>query len=414
MSDRRITVYIILITCLLFGLFTGRPFFFNLAYLLGTLLVLSFIWASLAVNWVRIGRQTRNRRGQVGRTLDEQFVVTNSGWLPKLWLEVRDHSTLPAHAASRVVPSLLPNGVYSWTVQTRCVVRGEFTLGPLSLSSGDPFGLFMFRKHLPATSKILVYPMVVPILDFAPPSGQISGGEARRQRVPFVTTNAAGVRQYSPGDSLNRVHWRTSARQDRLMVKEFELDPQADSWVVLDLSHGSLIERPYSITGSEGAGFIPPSSEEYAIVIASSIVQYYLAHERNLGIITFNPERFVSQPNRGHKQETRILEMLATARSENDITLKEMLALEDRNFTRGSTVTIITADMGASWVNEAHLLVRRGMRVITILLDPLSFGGEQTADAQSLTLGGGGVMTYVIRNGDDISAALTTPIYAIR
>ena len=49
-----------------------------------------------------------------------------------------------------------------------------------------------------------------------------------------VTPQAAGVRDYAPGDALRRIHWPTSARRDRLMTKEFDQDPQADVWIFLD------------------------------------------------------------------------------------------------------------------------------------------------------------------------------------
>jgi uncharacterized protein (DUF58 family) len=414
MSDRRITIYLMLIGSLLFGLFTGRPFFFNVAYLLGFLLVSAFFWSSMATNWVKIGRQTRNRRAQVGRTLDETFVVSNTAFLPKLWLEVRDQSTLPAHIASRVVPLLLPRRNYSWSVRTLCAVRGEFTLGPLTITSGDPFGLFQSRKHIPATSTVLVYPMVAPILDFAPPIGAISGGDARRQRAPFITTNASGVREYAPGDSLNRVHWKSSARQDRLMVKEFELDPQADTWVVLDLNMNARFERPYSVTGTEGAGYIPPSTEEYGIVIAASVAEYFLNKDRMLGFVTYCPQRTLLQPERGYRQQGHILETLATARSEDQFSLKELLALEDHHFARGSTITIVTADMSQGWMDAAYLLVRRGLRVAAVLMEPTSFGGEGTTDEAALLLASEGVVPYVVRNGDDIGVALAVPVYNVR
>src|SRR5690348_7242812 len=120
MADRRIGVYLLLIGCLLAGLLTGRPFFLNLAYLFGALLAASWLWSRLATFNVRIGRRTPTRTTQVGRPFDEQFTVYNTGLLPKLWLEVRDHSTLPNHRASRVVPTLWPRARYSWTAQTVC------------------------------------------------------------------------------------------------------------------------------------------------------------------------------------------------------------------------------------------------------------------------------------------------------
>jgi uncharacterized protein (DUF58 family) len=415
-ADRRVTIYLIIIGCLLFGLFTGRPFFFSIAYVLGALVLAALVWSWVAASSVKIARTTRNRRAQVGRTLDEQFIVTNTGWLPKLWLEVRDHSTLPAHAASRVAPFLWREKPYSWKVNTVCSVRGEFLLGPLTLSSGDPFGLFHARKQIAATSTILVYPMTVRVYEFVAPLGRLSGGDARRQPVPFVTSHAAGVREYAPGDSLNRVHWKSSARHNKLIVKKFEIDPQADSWVILDLSATATYARPYTMTGQEPEGYIPPASEEYAVVIAASLMEYFLQKERMTGFLCYGSTRTLIPPDRGYRQSAKVLELLANVHNTGQTSLKEVLALESHSFTRGATVAIITADMSAAWTEEAHRMARRGLRVAAVLLDPLSFGGVvmPLVGEQATILAGSGVAPYVVRNGDQLSLALSTPAIHLR
>src|SRR5215207_4555599 len=175
MQSRRNTIYILLSLCLLTGLFTGRAFFFNLAYLFGGLLIISFVWAWLSVRWISISRKTRARRAQVGRNLDEAFSVYNRSILPKLWLEVRDHSDLPGHRASHVVPALGVRSRYQWYVETPCLVRGEFQLGPMTIVSGDPFGLFLSPRRIGATSRVVVYPATVPITKIELPMGILSG-----------------------------------------------------------------------------------------------------------------------------------------------------------------------------------------------------------------------------------------------
>lgn len=408
MPNQRNTLYGLLIICLVLGLLTGRTFFLNLAYLLGALLLVSLAWSWIAVAGVRIVRQTRARRAQVGRTFDELFIVRNSSPFPKLWLEVRDHSDVPGHNPSCVVPLLLPTYNYRWTAQTVCTVRGEFTLGPMTLVSGDPFGLFQITRHISATSKILVYPPTMPIRGFVAPTGLLSGGDAQRQRTHFVTTNAAGVREYAPGDSFNRIHWKSSARRDSMFVKEFELDPLSDVWMFLDLSKASLFERPYTAEGSAGEFFIPPSSAEYGIVAAASLAQYFLIKERSLGFVTYNPYRSVLQPDRGNRQLTRILETLAVARSESDYSCQQLIALEGHHMARGTTVVIITADPTDAWIFEANLLVRRGLRTVAVVMDPTSFGATDVRDVDETRalLEGNGVITYAVRQGDNLTAVL--------
>jgi uncharacterized protein (DUF58 family) len=411
MQNRRTAVYVLLILSLLTGLFTGRSFFFNLAYLLGGLLVISFIWAWLSVRWISISRRTRARRAQVGRSLDEVFIVRNQTIIPKLWLEVRDHSDLPGHRASHVVPVLGARGSYRWYIETPCLVRGEFQLGPLTILSGDPFGLFLSPRRLGVTSKVIVYPATVPVNHFELPIGMISGGEAQRRRAHFVTTNAAGVRDYVPGDSFNRIHWRTSARRDRLMVKEFEIDPLVDIWLFVDFSMSSLIEDPALRRNERGSIIptsqaIPPSTEEYSVVVAASLAQYFIEIERALGFAAYVPHREVYQPERGSRQMTNILQTLAIARSYSNYTVGQMLTLETPYLTRGTTLVIVTASLDQAWVSEAQILSRRGIRPVCVLVDPSSFGGMKSSDEMRGILRLAKIPTIVVRKNDDLTAAL--------
>src|SRR5689334_2971124 len=97
MANRRNAFYFFAIILMTLGLVSGRAFFLKVAYVLIFLLVASLVYSWLAVNWLQMGRQTYVRRIQVGQMFEERFRVFNRGWIPKLWLEVRDHSTLPDH-----------------------------------------------------------------------------------------------------------------------------------------------------------------------------------------------------------------------------------------------------------------------------------------------------------------------------
>lgn len=411
MGNQRNILYLLIIFFLVAGAFSQRTFFFNLAYAIGAILVGAFIWAWTAVNWVSIARLTQARRAQVGHPLEEQFIVRNTGLFPKLWLEVRDHSDLPNHYASHVVPTLFPRRRYRWETHTICVRRGAFTLGPMAVVSGDPFGLFQFPRQIDSVSSIIVYPPTVPVHRFATPVGTLSGGEAVRRRAHFVTTNASGVREYQPGDSFNRIHWRSTARRNRLLVKEFELDPLADVWIFLDLSLESLVERPQA-RGDNGHMFtsatnLPPATDEYAITVAASLAQYFIEKGRALAFVTYSPYREIVQPDRGPRQLTRILEILAVARSETDITLRELLLLEANALGRGTTAIIVTASQDEGWAAEMHTLTRRGIRVICVLIDPVSFGGYARNGHFRQIVEATGALVYTIRQDDNLSAALS-------
>ncbi|MFW5709348.1 MAG: DUF58 domain-containing protein [Chloroflexota bacterium] len=412
MYNRRNAIYILIILSLLTGLFTGRAFFFNLGYMLIGIVLVSLLWAWMSVRWIGITRRTRSRRAQVGRIFDETFIVRNRAWLPKLWLEVRDESNLPGHRVSYVVPAMGLRSQHVWTVSTRCTARGEFRLGPMTLSSGDPFGLFNSERHLNASSRLIVYPRILRLSHVDLPIGMLSGGEAQRRRSHYVTTNAAGVRDYVPGDSFNRIHWRTSARKDRLIVKEFEIDPLVDIWLFADFSQGSLIEDP-AVKRIDGVGpvlsntsDIPPSTEEYVAVVAASLARYFIGLERALGFAAYTPNREIHQPERGNRQLTRILESLAVARSLSSYSLEQMLTLETPYFTRGTTLVIVTASLDLAWVREAQILMRRGIRPVCVLVDAASIDDQHNTDELKGVLSMSRIPVIVVRHGENIAAAL--------
>ena len=412
MSNRRNALYILLILSLLTGIFTGRALLFNIAWLIAALMLLSLLWTWLSVRGIALTRATKTRRSQVGRLFRESFSVRKTSILPKLCLEIHDHSNLPGHQASRVIPTLLNRRSYRWDVETACLVRGEFQLGPLTVISSDPFGFFRLPRRLNVTERLIVYPMTIELNKVILPMGFLSGGDAQRRLTHQITTNASSIRDYVSGDSMNRIHWRSTAHTGKLMVKEFELDPLVDIWLFSDFSADSLYEDPaIRRVGQIGhiipsAPSIPPSTEEYGAVIAASLAKYFIESERMVGYAAYTPYRQIFQPDRGSRQLTRILQALAVARSTSNHSLKEMLALETHHFTRGTTLIIMTSSLDIDWITEAQVLMRRGIRPLCIFIDPQSFHPQRDSNAMRGMLHLAKIPTLIIGKNDDIALAL--------
>lgn len=411
MIYRRNIVYMLIISSLLGGVIIGRGFFYQIAYVLGITLIVSLVVAWSSVNWLGMRRWTYVRRLQVGDDFDETFTVRNKALIPKLWVEVHDHSNLPHHNGSHVVPMLRWRKSYDWRVKTPCTQRGQFTLGPITLISGDPFGFYQFPRRIDATSSVLVFPPTVPLYDFASPIGKLSGGQAVRQRTFETTPNAYGVREYAAGDSLNRIHWKTSARRGKLMVKEFELDPLGDVWVFLDLSRESLVAR----TSSASLDYVlqprlrvPPSTEEYGIVIGASITRYFLEQGRTVGFLSYTPYRDYVAPDRGGRQLNDVLEILALASSKTEHTLREMLAFEGHNLPRGTTLVLVTSSTQTDWLTEAYAQVQRGVTVVAVMINAASFG-RTSIDFNLLRqqVESAGIMVYPVNYDDNLTEILS-------
>ncbi len=399
---------------------TGRRLFLSLSYLLGATIVLSLLWAWANLRWLSLSRVTQTLRAQVGRPVEERLILRNKSYLPKLWLEVRDGSELPDHRVSRVVHGLGPRRSRGWNIKTNARRRGRFRLGPIQLSSGDPLGLFLFKRDLPQTSYITIYPATHDLPGFAPPVGRQLGGESLRRRTHNITPNFAGVREYMSGDAFNRIHWPSTARTGRLIVKEFEEDPTSDIWIVLDMHQDTFVQAPPAVVELAAPGSlawlvnaqaeVPPSTTETAVTVAASIMKHFLEENRAVGMIAHAAAREILQPDRGLRPLTHALEYLAVLQAVGRRRLHEVMALEVAFFTRGTTVVLVTSSASLKWVDALRVLRRRGVRVVAVLVDAASFDPtvmrhEEVRAALAIQ----GVPTYIVRNGDAIPDALGRP-----
>jgi uncharacterized protein (DUF58 family) len=413
--------------CYLAAQGTGQRLFFHLTYLLIGLLFVALAWAWLNVRGLQVERETLAQRAHVGEYARERIAIRNRWPFPKLWVELQDRSDMPEHGAG-FVTSLGPHKRGRWLARTLCTARGRFTLGPSTIVSGDPFGIWRVSRTFPATNEIIVYPQLVDLPEFSLPSAELPGGQDTRARSYNVTPNVASLREYAPCDSFNRIHWRSTARTGRLMVKEFELDPSADVYIVLDMQErtvvtdlrqvaGRKIERPRPSFWWQRPPEPKPanervyeSTEEYGVVAAASIARALLARNRIVGMVAWGQHREIIPAERESRQLFKILEALAILRAYGTESLAEVLVAESQRFSRNSTLVIITSSTDERWLAALQQQLYRGLRAVVVFVDPLSFGGWYDPAPIINHLVELRVPVYRVRQGESIANALREPM----
>jgi uncharacterized protein (DUF58 family) len=296
--------------------------------------------------------------------------------------------------------------------------RGIYQLGPTILKAGDPFGLFQSKRICENEAALLVYPKMFEILNFPNPPGLLPGGESLRRRTPQITSNASGVREYVPGDPMNRIHWLSTARRNRLIAKEFELDPLADVWLFLDLyksDHYTLpdikLETKVDISWQENINIqLQPATIEYSVSIAASLARYYLQQDRAVGAVFSDSGIDILPSDRGGRQLNKILEALAMLGAEGEIPLESLVEAQARHLPRGSTIILITPGTSETLFNLADILIRRGMRPIVILVDGSTFGGPESQHLLSRSLEFLKIPVYVVAYGDDLAVLFSRDV----
>ena len=172
---------------------------------LGGALFASYLWARSLHKGLRLERLMRFGWAQVGDVLEEQFVLTSRSFLPAPWVEVMDHSDLPAYQAS-VGTCTASFETASWRTRGICSRRGIYTLGDTTVRTGDPFGIFSVEFHYPETATLMVMPPVVPLPDIeVAPGGWLGDGRLHPNAAEKVFS-ASTVRPYQPGDSLRCIY----------------------------------------------------------------------------------------------------------------------------------------------------------------------------------------------------------------
>jgi uncharacterized protein (DUF58 family) len=390
--------------------------FYQLIYLCILLIVISGLWTLFSVRGITLKRSARGLRQQLGQIFEERFEIINTYRISRPYIEVRDESSIPRKGGSRVISWIAPHEQRNYNAYTYLSKRGEFSLGPTVLYSGDPFGLFSYTRRLSAEKSLLVLPYIVDLQYFPFPPGLLPGGRALRRKTSEATPHAAGVREYVPGDPRNRIHWPSTARRNRMMVKEFDQDPQADVWIFLDsqkrvqaeqnklldileIDQLWLIKHNLEVT-------LPPDTYEYSVSIAASISKYFIQKGQGVGLASAGQSVTVLSAERGERQLGKILENLAFLKGEGKLPLLGLIEAQSPHLPRGSIVVLITCSIEDTVEVAIDELVMRNLRPVVVLIDPIGFGGDKSSEQLALNLENKQKPFAVISKGDNLKFIL--------
>jgi uncharacterized protein (DUF58 family) len=154
------------------------------------------------------------------------------------------------------LPLLPPGGEAEARLEVLPLKRGPLRFVGADLAQRDPLGLWrgFVRRRLPQT--VLILPKRYPLPEMALPGchkyqqGGVAFAASVGESEEFVS-----VRDYRPGDPLRHVHWRSSARTGRLVVKEFEEEFFMRHALVLDTFATAQQARAFEEAVSIAASF---------------------------------------------------------------------------------------------------------------------------------------------------------------
>jgi uncharacterized protein (DUF58 family) len=260
------------------------------------LTVLPFL-AAVFVQWNRvrldIHRHLSAPRVHAGARINVAIDITNQGSLTTPFLLLEDAVSPALGKPARLVVTGVPPGSrqrVSYPVATRH--RGRYTIGPLSISISDPFGLARVRMQTTSKNEIIVYPVVEELEAWTLGMQGAGAGESTVRHLFRSAAEFYTMREYVTGDDLRRIHWPSVARTGNLMIRQDESTRRSMATIFLD-----------NRTGAMGADASP--GFEKGVSVAASIGRLLIQAGFAVNLATLDTEPILVT-------ETTLLETLAS------------------------------------------------------------------------------------------------------
>jgi uncharacterized protein (DUF58 family) len=355
-------------------------------YPVATGLVLAVV---LALGWVRLSARPPHvsRHGAIRNVIEGDDVRID------LVVEARSPvppPTLVAHERPGRLPErrveLYRAGRrrFAGGFELRGVPRGRYAFDAVRLTIEDPFALARASLIQGERQALVVYPRLVSLTQlFSEGQSQTQDGRRLLLRRP-TGYELHGVREYVEGESLRNVHWRSTARRGRLMVKERDDAPSDEVAVLLDGDELGAADESFDL----------------AVRAAGSILQAHVRRGRRCSLVVNSATREV-QSVASEGEWHRALEVLAGAEPTARTRAFALLQLDGGVIARSLELVVVTSRVDVPLVDRLvqRSLSRRGTSLVYVEATP-------RPEPQLLRLQSAGIPVAVVRPGGDLAQAL--------
>jgi uncharacterized protein (DUF58 family) len=363
----------------------GSKILYPVAIGLPVAVLLAWLWTALANRPLQIrrtlasGERLEGEDVEVTVRLASERRLVPARWTLRERIGKLGEVTTPVGATgfARYVLEQLPRGRYEFQSSIAVIE--------------DPFGLERVEQPLESPGALLVYPRLVELDRLFSEGGRRSHDGRRLLLRRPSGFDLHSVRDYEHGDSLRKVHWRSTARRGQLMVKELEDSPRDEVAVVLDADPGAVVGGSFDVQ----------------VRAAGSLLLSHVRHGRR-AVLVVNGAHAELQGVRSAEGDWRqALDLLAAVEPEPGPPLAAVLADQSSAVARSLELVVVTASLPPRLVER---LVERALvsgSVSLVFVDPSSFAGAPPKPLpELLRLQAAGVTVAVLRDGDDLAERL--------
>jgi uncharacterized protein (DUF58 family) len=386
---------------LLFGWLFGASFVVYAGFSIGAVFLVNRYLAKRWAESVWLVRTLIANEIETGQSVQVGVMIRNAGRLSIPWLLVEDVISrrathyppkgLSVEGSPIRLVMLSPGKQLLLSYKLKAIRRGYYQIGPSVVETGDLFGLH--RKYRVATQPqyLLVLPKLIPLVGYEIGSRRPIGEIRVSYRSMEDPTLMAGIRDYQMGDSLNRIHWRATARVGKLQTKVYQPTTMAGASLLLDLhSKSNPIQHE-------------PNRTDLAVTAAASIAHAIYHMQQPFGIISNGRDAADRIRNEGWETDFRSRDALQEAmKDDNDESrLRPVILSADRGPEHFQNVYRTLARLERSHglelsdlLLETQSRLRRDVSIIAII--------QTLDDRNALALG------LIARQGYSVTAIINT------
>lgn len=323
------------------GLGLGWSEFLTLSIACVAALVAGSLWVLRPVQ-LGVHRTLHPTRISVGGASLGIIQVTNSTTRP-IGHRIA-HDQIGENTVQLAIPSLAAGAAHEMPYSVQGRHRGLIHVGPVTLVRSDPLHLFRAVDSQGSTEQLFVHPRTYPLV-----AGDSALDRTREGRTsdsaPRGSAAFHALREYQRGDELRHVHWRTSARMNRLMVRHFVDVQHPGDALVLDTRSSSY----------ESSDF------EHAVEIAASLA---LALEKSGNVVAL-----VLGGEALHHRSLPPMDRLTLVQPVVGLTTGDLFGADGGPRATGGLV-VITGDVGVGDLVTQSRIAARGRSVVVVRCVP--------------------------------------------
>jgi uncharacterized protein (DUF58 family) len=341
------------------------------------LIVLLVLFADLTrrkgFNNLKIYREIDNNRIIEGETFKITMILENNKRLPLFFLAVAEQIPFGLKYATEVTAYMEGRDIwhvskysikwYERRKRTYTLVgesRGTYLIKNMNITLGDVFGFSASNKEQEDYIEVVVYPKIHRIGRYEFDVTNFQGEDAVRRWIHKDPLFIKGIREYNVEDRMKDIHWKSSLKMNKLMVKDYDYTSERELIIILNVQcgdpHWSNIQKEAIEAGIRVAGSLAAKAIKEGIPTGMWTNAQLVTYETTI----------TNEIKPAMNSFKSILEMCARVDLAVKVDFNEYLQRRLQSFNNNCTYVIVTPYVNEKDVNIMRKLVRGGHKVKVI------------------------------------------------